>query len=224
MSQPEPPSAPGHPGRFITFEGIEGSGKTTQIQLLSEHLEERGIEHILTREPGGTPIGDQVRRLVLNPSYTDMTPACELLLYAAARAQHLDQVIRPALLENRLVLCDRYVDATLAYQGYGRGLTLDLIRRLHALDVLALRPSATLLFDVDARFALERARDRDQSRSEDESRFEQENLAVHERVRAGYLDLARHEPRRFKIVDARGTRDEVQVRVRAIVEPILERP
>lgn len=224
MSQTETPTASGPPCFFITFEGIEGSGKTTQIQMVSEYLEEQGIEHVLTREPGGTPIGDQVRKLVLNPSHTDISPACELLLYAAARAQHLDQVIRPALLEPRLVLCDRYLDATLAYQGYGRGLSLDLIRRLHALEVLALPPSATLLFDVDARFALERARERDLSGAPDETRFEREDLAFHERVRAGYLELARHEPRRFTIVDARGTRDEVQARVRPIVLRLVGRP
>ncbi|HEX9427485.1 MAG TPA: dTMP kinase [Candidatus Polarisedimenticolia bacterium] len=224
MSQADEPGPTSPRGRFITFEGVEGSGKTTQIQMLSEHLEEIGVEHVLTREPGGTAIGDQIRKLVLNPAYTDMSPACEMLLYASARAQHLDQVIRPALHDHRLVLCDRYVDATLAYQGYGRGLSIDLIRRLHALDVLSLRPSATLLFDLDARFALERARSRDLSGASDETRFEREDLAFHERVRAGYLELAQHEPRRFVIVEARGSRDEVQVRVRSIVSSFLARP
>ncbi|HKN47434.1 MAG TPA: dTMP kinase, partial [Candidatus Polarisedimenticolia bacterium] len=210
-------------GRFITFEGIEGSGKTTQIQMLSNRLEEEGIEHVLTREPGGTAIGDQVRKLVLNPKNTDITPACELLLYGAARAQHLEQVIRPALQEGRLVLCDRYIDATLAYQGYGRGLSLDLITKLHDLEVLALRPDFTVLFNLEARAALERARAREAGGPADETRFEREDLAFHERVRAGYLNLARHEPGRFAVVDARGTEAEVQTRVQQAVHRFLGR-
>ncbi len=207
--------------RFITFEGIEGSGKTTQIQMLSNHFEEQGIDHVLTREPGGTAIGDQVRRLVLNPTYNDMRPACEMLLYAAARAQHIEEVIRPALKDERVVLCDRFVDATLAYQGYGRGLSLDLIRRLHALDALALRPDLTLLFDIDARAALERARSRDHTKAKDETRFEQEDLAFHQRVRSGYLDLARQEADRFAIIDARGTPAEVHRRVLPAIQRFL---
>jgi len=140
--------------RFITFEGVEGSGKTTQIQMLSNHLEERGIDHLLTREPGGTPIGDQIRRLVLDPRNADMTSICELLLYAAARAQHIEQVIRPALLSGRLVLCDRFKDATMAYQGSGRGIRLDLIDALHGLENLAIQPDLTILFDIEAQVAL----------------------------------------------------------------------
>ena len=198
---------------FITFEGIEGSGKTTQIQLLSNHFEDRGIDHLLTREPGGTPIGDQIRRLVLDPRNSAMTPVCELLLYAAARAQHLDQVIRPALEAGRLVLCDRFVDATFAYQGYGRAIPLDLIDALHHLKTLALRPDLTLLFDIDTRLALERARVREHGGTQDETRFEQEDLAFHERVRAGYLEMSRHEPARFVVLDARGSVDEVHLRV-----------
>jgi dTMP kinase len=207
--------------RFITFEGIEGSGKTTQIQMLSNHLEEKGIEHVLTREPGGTKIGDQIRKLVLNPANTDITPNCEMLLYAAARAQHLDEVIRPALSDGRLVLCDRYLDATLAYQGFGRGLDLDMILTLHALEALVVRPDFTILFDIDARLALERARGRDSSTSPDETRFEQENLEFHERVRAGYLTLQRKEPARVTLIDARGTQAEVHARVLAAIRPQL---
>src|SRR3989442_9255652 len=183
------PSA--HVSRFITFEGIEGSGKTTQIQLLSNRLEELGIDHLLTREPGGTPIGDQIRRLVLDSRNTAMTPICELLLYAAARAQHIEQVIRPAIEAGRLVLCDRFMDATMAYQGYGRGIRHDLIDALHGLETLSLRPDQTFLFDIEARVALDRARTRDTTRAPHETRFEQENLAFHERVRAGYLEMAR---------------------------------
>jgi dTMP kinase len=206
--------------RFVTFEGIEGSGKTTQIQLLSTHLEERGVDHVLTREPGGTTIGDHVRRLVLDPA-VPMTPACELLLYAAARAQHLEQVIRPALADGRVVLCDRFTDATLAYQGYGRGLPIDLIGKLHALEALALRPDLTLLFDLEPAAALERARRRDISKTVDESRFEALGLEFHERVRAGYLELARRDPERIVLIDARGAAAEVQARVRAAVARVF---
>ena len=203
--------------RFITFEGIEGSGKTTQIQMLSNHLEEREIDHVLTREPGGTPIGDQIRRLVLDPGNADMTPICDLLLYAAARAQHIEQVIRPALEAGRLVLCDRFKDATFAYQGYGRGIRLDLIDALHDLETLALRPDLTLLFDIDASVALERARDRDSGGPRDETRFEQQDLDFHERVRSGYLEMARQEPARFVVLDARGRIEEVHRRVLHVI-------
>jgi dTMP kinase len=207
--------------RFITFEGVEGSGKTTQIQLLSERLDARGIEHLLTREPGGTPIGNQVRKLVLNPAYREMTPPCELLLYAAARAQHIAQVIRPALAEGRFVLCDRFTDATLAYQGYGRGLSLDLIRSLHELEVLALKPDLTLVFDIETRAALARARSRDTGAPGEETRFEQEDLAFHESVRRGYLDLVQWDPKRYVVLDASGGVEAVQQRVLRAVAPIL---
>jgi dTMP kinase len=199
--------------RFITFEGVEGSGKTTQIQMLSERLEARAVDHLLTREPGGTPIGNQVRKVVLNPAYAEMTPACELLLYAAARAQHIAQVIGPALAEGRIVLCDRFTDATLAYQGYGRGLSLDLIRSLHELEVLALRPNLTLIFDIDSRAALTRARSRDGGASREEARFEQEDVAFHDRVRQGYLDLVQWDPGRYVVLDASGSVEEVHRRV-----------
>src|SRR5262249_38752134 len=154
--------------------------------------------------PGGTPIGDQIRRLVLDPVNAEMTPTCELLLYAAARAQHLEQVIRPALDTGRTVLCDRFLDATFAYQGYGRGIRLDLIDALPDLEPLALRPALTGLFDIEVGRALERARDRDGKGVVDETRFEQEDVEFHRRVQAGYLQMARQDPGRIVVVDARG--------------------
>ncbi|HMC82886.1 MAG TPA: dTMP kinase [Candidatus Polarisedimenticolia bacterium] len=202
---------------FITFEGIEGSGKTTQIQLLSERLDEREIEHVLTREPGGTEVGNQIRKILLSSANRDMTPLAELLLYQAARAQHLARVIVPALAEQKVVLCDRYKDATRAYQGKGRKLPEDLIERLNQLDLLALEPDLTILFDLDTAVALSRARHRDTTRPGEEDRFEQERLEFHTRVREGYLLLAHSSPSRFRIVDAVGTRDEIHSRVLSLV-------
>jgi dTMP kinase len=207
--------------RFITFEGIEGSGKTTQIQMLSNHLEETGVEHVLTR--------DQIRRLVLHPGNATMTATCGLLLYTAARAQHIEKVIGPSLAEGRMVLCDRFKDATLAYQGYGRGLSLELIHRLHALEGLALLPDLTLpllpdltlLFDIDVATALDRARHRDATKKIDETRFEQEDFAFHDKVRTGYLDLAQRESRRFVVIDAHGTTAEVHRRVLDTMQRVL---
>jgi dTMP kinase len=189
--------------------------------MLSNHLEEIGVEHLLTREPGGTPIGDQIRRLVLHPGNATMTATCELLLYTAARAQHIEQVIGPNLAEGRMVLCDRFKDATLAYQGYGRGLSIELIRHLHAREGLALNPDLTLLFDIEVDTALDRARHRDATRNIDETRFEQEDFAFHDRVRTGYLDLARKESQRIVVIDARGTTAEVHQRVLETMRRVL---
>lgn len=201
---------------FITFEGIEGSGKSTQITLLSEALRARGNAHVLTREPGGTPAGDSIRALLLD-SATRLGPPAELLLYAAARAEHLDRIIRPALASGRLVLCDRYLDATRAYQGYGRGLPLAWIEALHALEPLRLAPDRTVLLDLDPALGLKRARARNRKGAKksapDEGRFEAEDLAFHRRVREGYLALARAEPDRFRVVDGDAPKDVVQRRI-----------
>jgi len=206
---------------FITFEGIEGSGKTTQIQLLSEKLERHGVEHVLTREPGGTEVGNQIRSILLNPANRDLTPLAELLLYQAARAQHLARVIVPALTEEKLVLCDRYKDATRAYQGRGRKLPGDLLERLNSLDLLALEPDLTLLFDLDPAAALARARHREQDRHRAEGRFELEDLEFHRRVREGYMELAGLFPRRIRIVEASGRADEVHSRVLSLLASIF---
>ena len=202
---------------FITFEGIEGSGKTTQIQLLSVRLDRGGIEHILTREPGGTEVGNQIRRLLLDPANRDLSPLAELLLYQAARAQHLARIILPALAEEKLVLCDRYKDATRAYQGRGRYLPEDLVEQLNRLDLLALEPDLTLLFDLEPAAALARAQRRERTSSRDQNRFEQETLEFHGRVREAYLDLAKSYPRRIRLVDAAGSVDEVHQRTLALI-------
>jgi dTMP kinase len=202
---------------FITFEGIEGSGKTTQIQLLSERLDRLGVEHVLTREPGGTVVGNKIRSILLDPAHRDLTPLAELLLYQAARAQHLVRVIVPALSEDKMVLCDRYKDATRAYQGRGRELPSALVEHLNELDVLSLEPDLTLLFDLDPAVALSRARIREQDRRPEEARFEQEDLEFHRRVREGYRDLATAFPQRICIVEAAGRPSEVHARVIAAV-------
>jgi len=206
---------------FITFEGIEGCGKTTQIGLLAERLRGRGRDILSTREPGGCPIADQIRAILLDAANSAMDSRTELLLYAAARAQHVAEVIRPALDAGRIVLCDRYTDATLAYQGFGRGLDRDLIARLNGIAAGDVRPDLTVLLDYPPEEGLVRARRRNQSQAgANEDRFEQESGAFHRRVRQGYLDLAAREER-FRIVDARGSIDEVAGRVEAVVDQFL---
>ena len=197
---------------FITLEGIEGSGKTTQIDYLVEYLEKRGQRCVTTREPGGTLIGNKIRSILLDPESKDLDPTTELLLYMADRAQHINSLIKPSLAAGKTVICDRYFDATVVYQGFARGLEIDVIKRLHDLLFDNLKPDLTFLLDLAPREGLARAWKQlnDGQRSNGESRFEAETLAFHEKVRAGYLELARLEPDRFRIIDA--TRDVRQVR------------
>jgi len=209
-------------GTFITFEGIEGSGKSTQIALLANYLSARGIRNVLTREPGGTLIGDQVRKILLDPANRSLDPTAELLLYAASRAQHLREIILPALANGMTVLCDRFSDATLAYQGYGRRLDIEMIRSLDRIVTTGMRPDLTILFDIEATMGIERARGRNNSLGlEAEARFENEELIFHDRVRQGYLKLVVQEPDRIRIVDASGTSEAVQEQVRKIVDERL---
>ncbi len=189
-------------GLFITFEGIEGSGKSTQIALLRAALQEMGHAVIQTREPGGCAIGDQIRSILLHPENTALEPTAELLLYAAARAQHVTEIIRPALDSGKLVLCDRYTDATLAYQGDGRGLDQHLIAQLNKVASQATTPDLTILIDLQVETGLGRALSREiEQQDNSEGRFEREEMAFHQRVRDGYLTLAKAEPERFSIVD-----------------------
>lgn len=209
-------------GTFITFEGIEGSGKSTQIALFADYLTARGVRHVLTREPGGTPIGDQIRKILLDPANRALDPAAELLLYASSRAQHLREIILPALAGGANVLCDRFSDATLAYQGYGRGLDIEMIRALDRIVTKGMRPDLTLLFDIEAASGVARARGRNNSRGlEAEARFENEELAFHERVRQGYLALVAQEPERIQVVDASPSPEAIQAKVRKIVDERL---
>ncbi len=207
---------------FITFEGIEGSGKTTQLRTLAERLQQRGMRVRTTREPGGCPIADAVRDILLHPANSALVPRAELLLYAAARAQHVDEVILPALKGGETVLCDRFTDATVAYQGHGRGLDMPLIAELNTLAAGDLVADLTLLLDMPAEDGLRRARRRGATtKGNREDRFEQESLEFHRRIREGYLAIARREPR-VRIVDARGSEAEVAARIDAAVNAFLE--
>jgi dTMP kinase len=189
---------------FITLEGIEGAGKSCQIKNIVAFLEARGYDCVTSREPGGTPIGAQIRGVLLDPDNKDMDAGAELLLYVADRVQHIRTFIQPHLMAGRVVVCDRFFDATLVYQGYARGLDKDLIRSLHQQVCDNLQPDVTFLFDVAPAVGLGRAwRQIDNGgRTGRESRFEQEVLAFHQKVRDGYLDLARREPHRFHMIDA----------------------
>ena len=196
---------------FITLEGIEGSGKTTQIDRLATFIENSGTECVTTRQPGGTIIGENIRSILLNPSNHSLQPMTELLLYLADRAQHINQIIRPALRAGKTVLCDRYFDATIVYQGFARGLNVELLLDLHRILFDNLKPDVTLLLDLSPQQGLERAWQQlnNGQRVGRESRFENEALAFHEKVRAGYLELARLEPQRYRIIDAAQSPDQV---------------
>lgn len=204
-------------GLFITFEGIEGSGKTSQIRRLGERLLRAGHAVVVTREPGGCPIADDIRRILLHPDNSALVPRAELLLYAAARAQHVEEVIRPGLKRGAIVLCDRFTDATLAYQGGGRGLESELIAELNTLATAGIIPDLTLLLDLPAAAGLLRAHARNEALAlHEEGRFEAEHLDFHCRVRQGYLDLALATPR-FAVIDAAGTREAVAAQIDHVV-------
>ena len=198
---------------FITLEGIEGSGKTTQMRQLSTYLENRGHSCVLTREPGGTTLGEKIRAILLDPASTELVPTAELLLYMADRAQHIISLIKPCLAEGKVVLCDRYFDATVVYQGFARGLDTGFICDLHRLIFDDLKPDVTFLLDLSPQIGLARAWKQldNGTRPGIESRFEEETISFHEKVRAGYLELARRQPERIRVVD--GCRDEKQVQM-----------
>jgi dTMP kinase len=209
---------------FITLEGIEGSGKTTQIGRLVKYLENRGIECVTTRQPGGTLIGENIRSILLDPANSALKPMTELLLYMADRSQHIFEMIKPCLEAGKTVVCDRYFDATLVYQGFARGLSIELIGKLHQLLFDDLKPDVTLLLDLSPQVGLERAWQQLNTgqRSGAESRFEAETVAFHEKVRAGYLELARLEPDRFRIIDAAKTQDQVFAAISKVLSALLE--
>ncbi len=208
-------------GSFITFEGVEGCGKTTQMKLLSQRLAEKGYPVVVTREPGGCPISLKIRDILLDAANSRMVPLTELLLYAAARAQHVAEVIKPALDAGKIVLCDRFADATVAYQGYGRQLDLSLIGELNSLAAGNVRPRLTVLIDCEVETGLRRANARiEASTGAREERFELESVLFHRRVREGYLRLAAAEPGRFILIDGTRSMSEVEM---AITDAVLAR-
>lgn len=207
-------------GKFITIEGGEGVGKSTQIAALRDLLEPRGIEVVLTREPGGTPRAERIRQLLLEKTDEPMPVTSELLLMFAARAAHLHNVIEPALARGAWVVCDRFTDATYAYQGGGRGVPLDRIAALETLVQDGLRPDLTLLLDAPVEVGAARAAARNSAQNA-QDRFEQEQCEFFERVRAAYLQRARLEPQRFAVIDATAERDTVARAIRSAVETRL---
>jgi dTMP kinase len=202
--------------RFLTIEGIEGVGKSTQVARLSQALNERGIAHVVTREPGGTPLAERVRDIVLNSRDEVLPPVAELLLMFAARAVHLSNLVEPNLRAGRWVVCDRFIDATYAYQGGGRQLSVDAIRPLETLVLGSRRPDLTVLLDAPVEQALQRARQRNAGAAAD--RFESERTEFFERVRAVYLQRAAAEPGRIAVLDAGRSADEVAARILDLIE------
>lgn len=208
-------------GTFITFEGIEGCGKSTQIKILEDYLKMRGHATVLTREPGGTAIGEKIRKVLLNAEFKNMLPLTELFLYAAARCQHVGEVIRPALEAGKIVLCDRYADATTAYQGAARAIHKPFLTKIHQLATDDLKPDLTLLLDLPVEIGLRRARERQSEnfgRTTDGDRFENEEALFHEKVREGYLQIAKEEPGRVKIVNAL---DDIETIHQNVVQEVI---
>jgi dTMP kinase len=206
-------------GTFITFEGIDGSGKTTQLRLLAQYLRSQGCELLLTREPGGTPVGLRLRAALLDVQ-GEVDPLTELLVFAADRAQHVRKVIRPALKKGAVLISDRYSDATRAYQGAGRGFSTELISEIIELATEGLDPDLTVLFDVTIEESIVRTTRRSAKNKRD--RLDIEKADFHARVREEYLRIARAEPDRVKVIDTAGTVDETQDKLRNIVVPFLQ--
>jgi dTMP kinase len=210
-------------GLFITLEGIDGTGKSTQLRLLVQHLKKRGLAVCVTREPGGTKVGERIRKILLASTTTRLAPLAELALMYAARAQHLQEVIRPALERGEIVLSDRYNDASLAYQGYGRRLGVETVLAFDRIVCARTQPDLTLVLDLAPRISLQRALGRQSQNKSNQARFEQQGVSFHKRVRRGYLSIARKEPARVKVVQADGPVAEVQAQIRKIVDTFLAR-
>ncbi len=210
------------PGKFITFEGPEGSGKTTQIRLLQEKLEARGLGVISTREPGGTATGEQIRNLLQHDAAGEpLSERAELLLFTASRAQLMDRIILPAIKRNEWVLSDRFIDSTMAYQGYARGLDLETLNAINTFAVYERKPDLTILLDLEVEAGFQRLESRYAGSGESHDRFEREARDFHHRVRNGYLELAAAEPKRFAVVSSDQPIDQVAADVWKAVEGVL---
>lgn len=203
---------------FISFEGVDGAGKSTQLKLLLQYLDEKGVDYVFTREPGGTPIAEKIRSLLLDPANTGMSVICEAFLFAASRAEHVNNVIRPALLAGKVVISDRFVDSSLVYQGFAGGLPVEFVSQINEMATGALKPHRTIVLDLSSEVAASR-----KATMAEADRLEQKDSWYHEQVRQGYLDLAKAEPRRVKLVDASGTVEEVQAQIRRLVDEVLPR-
>jgi dTMP kinase len=209
--------------KLITFEGIEGSGKSTQIKLVSGYLLEKKVPHIVTQEPSGTGIGRKIGGILFNREHYDMSAETEMFLFCAARAQHVREIIMPALEQNKVVLCDRFSDATFAYQGAGRGLDHEFIKLINDYSAMHLKPDLTLLFDLPVETGLQRATDRNNLLKEPSSidRFERENVDFHRRIREGYLNILRNDPDRFRLIDAKQDVNAIQDEVRRKISEFI---
>ena len=213
-------------GVFITFEGIEGSGKTTQCARLAKALRDLGLKVVETREPGGTPLAERIRDLLLEPDSPRggelVAPLCEAYLILAARSQHVEQLVQPALTDGAIVLCDRFADSTLAYQGYARGLDRRLLMQLSRVASHGLAPDVTFLFDLPIEEGLSRRRS-EELHGAQQNRIDRESLAFHNRVRRGFLDLARRDPGRITVLDGAGDPDSLAEKVRSRVVAFLKK-
>jgi dTMP kinase len=202
-------------GLLVTFEGIEGSGKSTQIELTRAYVEEQGYSCLVTKEPGGSPLGEEIRGFLLDRGDLRIDPLTELFLIEADRAEHVAEIIRPALDEGRIILCDRYTDATIAYQGYARGLDIALITQMNHWATGGLTPHCTIVLDCPVAVGMARAKGED--------RFEREGKRFHEQVREGYARIAQEEPQRVTVVSGEGKQSAIQEAIRRIIRPLLDR-
>jgi len=201
-------------GKFITFEGSEGSGKSTQVRLLYNYLKKKGCSVIRIREPGTTKISEKIRDILLDPKNKEMSGLSEMLLYMAARAQIVEDVILPALKKGKIVICDRFLDATVAYQGYGGGIDIKLIKRIGKYATKSIKPDITFFLDVDVNEGLKRA-------GKTKDRIERKSIAYHRKVRKGYLKLAKQEPKRIKIIPVKDKKDKTQLIIRNLIDSLI---
>lgn len=200
-------------GLFITFEGADGCGKTTQIKLLDEYLKSRGFSTLLTREPGARGLGEKIREILLNYD-GEVSPRCESFLFLADRAQHADCIIKPAVENGVIVLCDRHTDSTIAYQGYGRGVDIDELKKLNELAVNGLKPDLTFVFDIDVKTSMTRV-------GKEKDRMESAGIEFFERVRRGYLEIAKKEPERAKVIDATQPVEKIHYEVLELIKNVI---
>lgn len=201
-------------GLFITFEGADGCGKTTQLELLKEYLTNKGVEVVVTREPGGKGLGEHVRNILLNYD-GEVSDRCESFLFLADRAQNIDVIVTPAINQGKIVLCDRHTDSTVAYQGYGRGLDLDEINMLNNLATGGKKPDLTLVFDIDVETSMKRV-------GNEKDRMESAGIEFHNKVRNGYLEIAKQEPNRIKVLDATKSIEEIHKEVQKIIDTYIK--